>query len=194
MAHGHKFDVKKLERLRDPERLKYLNPDKIWEAVAPAGVSTIVDIGAGIGFLAIPFARKISAGTVYACDLKEEMLDHLKAAVAAEGVDNVVAVKTEEVRVPLEDGVADLVLMVNLHHELDHPEKSLAECHRLLRKGGRLAIVDWEPKDSPSGPPVHVRLPAAEVMRQAAEAGFEEVRQTLSLLPYHYVITSQKPA
>ena len=56
MAHGHKFDVAKLDRLRDPERLNYLNPDKIWQAIGGADLRTVVDIGAGIGFFAIPFA------------------------------------------------------------------------------------------------------------------------------------------
>jgi ubiquinone/menaquinone biosynthesis C-methylase UbiE len=193
MAHGHKFDVKKLDRLRDPERLKYLNPDKIWGRVGEGEVDTLVDIGAGIGFFAIPFARKMPAGKVYACDLSEEMIGHLAEAAATAGVDNVVPVKTEEVRVPLEDGVADVVLMVNLHHELDHPEESLAESRRLLREGGRLAIIDWKPEATPSGPPVHVRIPPDRVEQQLSHAGFADI-VSHPLLPYHYLITSRKPA
>ena len=34
---------------------------------------------------------------------------------------NIVPIKTEEHYVPLDDGIADLVFMINLHHELDNP-------------------------------------------------------------------------
>lgn len=136
MGRGHKFDVKKLERLRDPERLSYLSPDKIWDVIAPAGVNTIVDLGVGIGFFAIPFSRRIPQGTLYGCDLSGEMIGNLQMAIESERASNIVPVKTEEVRIPLEDGIAELVFMVNLHHEFDHPVESMAECRRLLSHGG----------------------------------------------------------
>lgn len=193
MAHGHKFNVSKVERLRDPERRTYLNPDMIWDAVATGEIATIVDIGAGIGFFAIPYACRIPHGRVYACDLEPEMIGHLEAEIASAGVSNVTAVLTEEVRVPLDDGIADVVLMVNLHHELDHPERSLAECRRLLRPRGRLAVVDWKPEETPSGPPVHVRITPQAVLEQLAAAGFQHA-VAHSLLPYHYLITAETPA
>ena len=189
MGQGHKFDVKKLERLRDPERLSYLNPDKIWSVIAPDEVRTVVDLGAGIGFFAIPFSRKIPQGKVYGCDLSDEMVANLKMAIKSEGVSNIITVKTEEVHVPLPDGVADLVFMVNLHHEFDHPLESMAECRRMLRPGGRVAVVDWKPEQTPGGPPLHVRVAPEKVMAQLREAGFEG-GQTHSLLPYHYVVTA----
>lgn len=193
MGQGHKFDVKKLERLRDPERLSYLNPDKIWQSIAPGGVSTVVDLGAGIGFFAIPFSRKIPQGRIYACDLSGEMVENLQMAIESEGVSNVTPVKTEEVRVPLDDGIADLVFMVNLHHEFDHPVDSMAECRRLLRPGGRVAVIDWKPEQTPSGPPLHVRIPPEQVSAHLEQAGFENAASH-SVLPHHYIVTAANPA
>ena len=192
MGHGHKFDVKKLERLRDPERLTYLDPEKIWSVIGRGGVKTVVDLGAGVGVFSIAFSRNIPAGTVYACDLSAEMLHHLKEALQAEGVANVVPVKTGEVAVPLEGGIADVVFMVNLHHEFDAPAESLRECRRLLRPGGLVAVIDWKPQESPSGPPLHVRVPPQTVREQLRGAGFEDV-QSHDLLPHHYLITSRRP-
>lgn len=192
MGQGHKFDVKNLERLRDPERLRYLNPDKIWSVIGRGEVRTVVDLGSGIGFFAIPFSRRIPEGRVYGCDLSEEMVGHLEMAIEAEGAPNVIPVKTGEVRVPLDDDIADLVFMVNLHHEFDEPEASLRECRRLLRPGGRVAVIDWKPEETPSGPPLHVRAAPETVMAQLRDAGFEGV-EAHALLPYHYVITSLKP-
>ncbi len=193
MTNGIKFDPKKIDRLKDPERLRYLNPDTIWEIIGQDSdnLNNLVDIGAGIGYFAVPFSRKIPDGRVYACDISEEMLGHLSEALKVEGADNVTPLKSDEVKVPLPDGAADLVLMANLHHELEHPEESLTECHRLLRAGGLLAVIDWKPEETPMGPPVPIRIPPDQVRRQMENAGFREIRSH-PRLPYHYFITSRR--
>ena len=192
MGHGHKFDISKLDKLKDPERLKAQNPDKIWEAIGGSGAETLVEIGAGIGFFAIPFARKIPQGRVYACDISGEMLEHLAGEIEKAGIENIVEVKTGEVDVPLDDGMADIVTMFNLHHELDHPNDSLTECSRLLKPGGGLAIIDWKAEETPKGPPVNIRIPEEKVTEQLKTANFEQIRSH-PILPDHYLITALKP-
>ena len=188
--HGYKFNPALVERLRDPERLQFTNPDAVWAILATRPVTTLVDLGAGIGFFAIPFARKIPAGRVYACDTSAEMLAHLQAALAEQHVGNVTPLRSEEVRVPLPDHEADVVFMANLHHELDHPQESLRECLRLLKPGGTVAIVDWKPDPTPKGPPAEVRIPPETVRAQLMEAGFHAVASH-PILPYHYFLTAQ---
>ncbi len=188
---GHKFDISRLERLRDPERLESMNPDKIWAALALESPRVVIDLGVGIGFFAIPFARKMPEGTVYGCDLNPEMLKYLKAAIEQEGVGNLVPVQTAEVEVPLEDGLADALLMVNLHHELDYRERTLTECKRLLRDGGRIAIVDWKPIETEHGPPVHVRIAEAQVEAELDATGFRTVVRH-EVLANQYVLTATK--
>ena len=188
---GHKFDISALERLRDPERLEWLKPEAVWERLAPPGTRCLIDLGVGIGFYAIPFARKMPEGTLYGADLNPEMLTYLRAAIEQEGVDNIVPVLTGEVEVPLVDGVADALLMSNLHHELDFRDRTLAECHRLLRPGGRIGIVDWKPEETPKGPPVEVRIPESQVREELTAAGFSQIAAH-ALLPYHYFLTAEK--
>ena len=190
--HGYKFDIAKLDKLRDPERLRYLDPEAIWGVIGRGPPRVLVEIGVGLGFFAIPFARKMSDGIVYGCDLSAEMLDHLRQVLQAEGVTNVTPLRSEEVRVPLADQIADLVLMANLHHELDDPEASLDECRRLLRPGGLLAVIDWKPEETPTGPPVEVRIPSGRVRAQMEQAGFQAVTEH-PILPYHYFLTGEKP-
>jgi ubiquinone/menaquinone biosynthesis C-methylase UbiE len=187
--HGHKFNPANLDRLRDPERLRYTNPEAIWPLIATHPVTTLVDVGAGLGFFAIPFARKMPGGRVYACDTSAEMLEHLQAALAAHNVPNVTPVRSEEVRIPLEDHGADVVFMANLHHELDHPLESLAECLRLLKPGGTIAIIDWKPEPTPMGPPAEVRIPPETVRGQLTAAGFQGITSH-PLLRYHYFLTA----
>ena len=183
---GHKFDISRLERLRDPERLETMNPDKIWAVLADGLIiNTLVDIGVGIGFFAIPFARKIKRGKVYGCDLHPEMLKYLEAAMEKEGVDNIEPVRCGEVEVPLEDGIADVVIMVNLHHELDFRDRSLAECRRLLRSGGKVAVIDWKPIQTEHGPPMEIRIPPEQVLEELTAAGFQRTAEH-DIMPNHY--------
>jgi SAM-dependent methyltransferase len=189
---GHKFDPARLERLRDPARLATQNPEAIW-AVLSAGlaVRTVVDLGAGIGFFALPFARRLPGGTVYACDVNPEMLRYLEEAIRQAGAQNVQPVQTEEVHVPLPDGVADVVLMINLHHELDFRAGTLAECRRLLRPGGRIALIDWKPIQTEHGPPLEVRFAPSAVQAELEAAGFSAVA-VHAIMPEHWCLTAQR--
>jgi len=193
-GHGHKFDPSRLERLRDPVRLEKQNPDAIWKILVDGlEVRTLVDLGAGIGFYAIPFARRLAAvgGKVYAGDVNPEMLEYLRTAVREAGVGNVEPMKTGEVEVPLPDGCADAVLMVNLHHELDHRARTLAECRRLLRPGGRILLVDWARIATEKGPPLAVRFAPADVRGELEAAGFEAVVEH-AVLPEHWCVSGIK--
>ena len=54
------MDPARIERLRSPERLTYFDPAYLWGVVEhldpPPVVRTAVDIGTGVGYLALPLA------------------------------------------------------------------------------------------------------------------------------------------
>jgi SAM-dependent methyltransferase len=51
---------------------------------------------------------------------------------------NVITVKTEEHPVPPDSGIADLVFMINLYHELDNLSLTVEEANRILRPNGKI--------------------------------------------------------
>lgn len=190
---GYKFDPARLEKLRDPERLETQNPEAVWAVLAEGGpVRTVVDVGAGVGFFAVPFAQRLPpGGWVYGCDILPEMLLHLREAARQHQVRNLAPVLCDEAHIPLPDGLADVVFMCNLHHEFDHPQASLAEAHRLLAPGGQVAVIDWKPEETPHGPPLDVRIPPPRVRGQLEQVGFGDVREH-DVMPWHYYLTARR--
>ena len=58
MADQYGMDPARIERLRSPERLEYFDPERIWDTLSTAPISTLVDIGVGVGFVSLPFALR----------------------------------------------------------------------------------------------------------------------------------------
>jgi ubiquinone/menaquinone biosynthesis C-methylase UbiE len=184
------LDPARIARLRDPARLKDLDPARVWEAVAPpADGETIVDIGSGVGYLTLPFARKLPGCRVVGADVLEGMVALLAEDARNEGLSNLEALSMAPARVPLPDASAALVIMAQVHHELDQPAALLAECARLLRPGGTLAIIDWKDEDNGKSPPKGRAVPEETVRAQMTAAGLRDVTAH-PLYPYHYFLTA----
>jgi ubiquinone/menaquinone biosynthesis C-methylase UbiE len=182
--HAHKLD--------DPERRTWLPPDEVIRSLALKPGMTVADIGAGTGYFALPLARAVApAGRVYAVDLQRQMLDRLQEALNGEL--RIELVEAEAVRTTLPGSVADLVFTANVWHELDDQDAALAEFARLLRPGGRLAIVDWRADvTQPPGPPIDHRVSAAALTALLRRRKWSEVSDAAVGL-YSYLVMATRP-
>ena len=172
MADKLGMDPARIERLRSPDRLEYFDPDKIWDALDPPADCTVIDIGTGVGFIALPFAERYPNATVYGCDILDGMIELLTEDAAARSLGNVHGIVMQPNSIDLPDAAADIIVMAQLHHELDEPAPLLAECKRLLRPGGTIAIVDWADANNGKSPPVGRRVPVARLRDELTTAGF----------------------
>jgi len=188
VAESIKFNPKKLAKLNNPERLKTLNPDVIWEALNLQNPKTLIDIGAGTGFFTKEFSKKLTDGKIYACDSSEVMIQWMKENITDK---NILPLQCSEASIELPDGIADLVYMINVHHEILEPEKLLAETHRLLKTGGNIAIIDWKAEDMQDGPPLNIRISDEVIAGQLLKIGFINIVKH-KILPLHSFITGQK--
>lgn len=190
MADNLGMDPARIARLRSPERLAYFDPEKIWDVLNPLPDCTILDIGTGVGFVALPVARRYPGATIYGCDIQEGMIALLREDAAAQGIGNLIGIVMQPNAVDLPDGIADVIVMAQLHHELDAPEPLLAECRRLLRPGGTVAIVDWKDEDNGRSPAAGRRVPVATLRAQLDGAGFSDLREH-EVYEFHNFITGR---
>jgi len=188
-----KFDVAKLERLNDPARFEYLDPETIWQVAGIADPHVVIEVGAGTGMFACRFAELAPNAVIYAVDVEPTMVrwmvEHRVPALSG----RLKPTLSHETMIPLPTGEADVVVMLNVHHELADPTSTYREALRLLRIGGSIVVADWAPGDLTGGPPQGVRVPASEIAALLGKVGFADV-VTHDALPRHSLISARKPA
>ena len=120
-------------------------PGKSWKSVAEAlfklmPPTVIADLGAGEGAFSLLLAQR--AKQVIAVDTSARMVDVGRQQAKRQGVKNVDYRLGDMEEVPIDDATVDLVFFSqSLHHAL-HPERAVAEAWRILKSGGRIAILD----------------------------------------------------
>ena len=124
------------------ERARPGYPDDAVGWLAGAEPCDVVDLGAGTGKL----TRSLVAlgHRVTAVEPLEEMLAQLRHAVPG-----ATAARGSAEEIPLPDGSADVVTCAQAFHWFDR-EVALREMARVLRPGGRLALV-WNTRDDSQG-------------------------------------------
>jgi predicted methyltransferase len=168
--------------LERPDREATEQPEHVLDVLGVKEGMNVADVGAGSGYFTVRIARRIAPrGHVLATDLQPEMLDLLRTKVAAEKLANVVPVLTTESDAKLPRGELDLVLMVDVYHELPKPAQTLAQVRASLRTGGRIALVEYRAED-PEVPikPEH-KTTLVQVRRELEANGFVFVSSDESL-------------
>jgi ArsR family transcriptional regulator len=100
----------------------------------------IADLGAGEGTLALMLAQR--AQRVIAVDNSGKMVEYGAEVARSHGVENLEYRLGDLEELPLEQAEVDVALFhQSLHHAL-HPQKAIHEAARVLRPGGRIAVVD----------------------------------------------------
>lgn len=122
-------------------------PEHVLDVLGVRPGMHVADFGAGSGYFTVRLARRVGAtGRVYAVDTQREMLALLEKKKARE-VLPIEIVLAEPARPSLPDASVDLVLMVDVYHELERPDLTLAQLRRALRPNGRIALVEYRAED-----------------------------------------------
>lgn len=169
----HKFDVQSIDKLDNEERRKRLSPDELLHKFGLAGNDIVADIGCGIGYFTLPAAIIAGpGGKVYALDILDEMLVQVRAKAHHSGAKNIETLKIQENQFLLPDQSVTFALVFFVLHEAQEPQVFFAELHRILQPGGKVALIDWEKREMPQGPPLGHRIAGEEARLYLEKAGF----------------------
>ncbi len=167
-------------------------PDRVVRTIHIKPGDTVVDLGAGVGYFTWRLAQVVGpTGKVIAVDIQPGMIEQLEKNLAERNVHNVDVVLGSEDNPKLPVGEADLVLLVDVYHELQQPEKTMEHVRRSLKPGGRVVIIEYR-KEDPEIPiqPLH-KMTAREVRAEVEPMGFE-FDELQSYLPTQHIIIFKK--
>lgn len=154
----------------------------------------VADIGAGTGYYTRRLAKLVGPqGIVYGEDIQPEMLVLLTNRLAETGLTNVRPVLGTITDPKLPRASLDLILMVDVYHEFDHPYEMTAAMVEALKPGGRMIFVEFRGEDPKVAiKPVH-KMTEAQVRKEMAVFPLKWV-ETLDGLPLQHIIVFRKPA
>ena len=188
-----KNSAAKIEALLHPSIEEIYDPQSMIALVPIHNDQKVADIGSGPGWLSIPLAKYLYAGTCYAIDINKEMLDHVKAQGELAKLGNIETLVSKENDIPLDDASLDGVVLSNVLNEAKRPKGLIKESVRLVKKSGWISIVEWLPIQAKAevGPAASKRLNQQE-LREAVEAlGFTTLTSR-QLTPHRYIIVARK--
>lgn len=115
----------------------------------------------------------MTTGTVYAVDINPELLEAVQKKVDEQQLENLVCVQAQEDSpYAITDSCADLVMLILVLHELSDKVTVLHEVQRMLKPGGRLAVVEFKKAQTPYGPPLAHRISEQEILECTVSSGF----------------------
>ena len=176
------------EWLDRPERVEEEEPDKAIEALAIRPGATVADVGAGSGYMTVRLAIAVGpTGRVYATDVQPEMIEKLTARVKTGHLQNVTPVlsATDDPRLP--EGVLDLILMVDVYHELAAPQRMLQQLKRALKPSGRMVLVEYR-KEDPSIPIREEHKMSVADAKAEVEAEGYRLTSVIETLPRQHIL------
>lgn len=120
-------------------------PGRSWQALAHALIAllpaqVIVDLGAGEGTLSQLLAT--SARKVIALDNSPKMVEFGSKLARKHGIKNLEYRLGDIEDPPVENASVDLAVFSQALHHANHPQRAIAAAHRMLKKGGRVLILD----------------------------------------------------
>jgi tRNA A58 N-methylase Trm61 len=178
-----------IDWLERPEREEQEQPDVVISALGLRGGEVVADLGAGSGYFTFRLAARVgSTGKVLAVDIQDEMLETLRRRAATMGVTNVEEVKGAESDPHLPARGVDLVLLVDVYHELAYPYEVMTKVRESLRSGGRVVFVEYR-KEDPNVPIKEVHKMSVEHLTKEMKAvGLVRLKVVESLPSQHIVI------
>src|SRR5262249_4269549 len=123
-------------------------PARLVEILKLKPGEVVADVGAGSGYLSFRLAEKVGpTGKVLAVDIQPEMLAIIRQKMKDKGVTNVVPVLGAISDPKLPAAGVDMIILVDVYHELSHPYEMTEAMVKALKPGGRLVFVEYRLED-----------------------------------------------
>lgn len=173
--------------LERPQREDEENPAKCIESLRLRPGDVVADLGAGSGYYTFRMAPLVGpSGRVYAVEIQDAMIAELRKRIEKNKFANVEVVKGAESDPKLPEASVDLLIMVDVYHELEYPFEVMSAVKKSLKPGGRVALVEFR-KEDPEVPIKEVhKMSEAQIAKEMAAVGLHPL-ETIGILPWQHI-------
>ncbi|MEK7167234.1 MAG: methyltransferase domain-containing protein [Patescibacteria group bacterium] len=173
-----------------------LNFQKILEKAGLKQNMIVGDLGCGgVGYFVLQAAKMIGKdGIVYAIDILKTALRGIESKARLEKIYNIKTIWSNlEIykATKIKDKELDVILLTNIMHQSKNPSFIFKEAIRMLKKDGKILIVEWEQTDSLFGPEVKNRISKKTIEKIADENNLKK-EEDFKAGKYHYGIIFKK--
>jgi precorrin-6B methylase 2 len=163
-------------------------PAVVIDALDLHGGETVADLGAGSGYFTFRIAPKVgNRGKVLAVEIQDEMIEALRRRSKEQKVTNVEIVKGSESDPRLPAGGVDVVLMVDVYHELSYPFEVMSAVRKALKPGGRVVFVEYRKEDPKVAIKELHKMSVEQLEREMRAVGLVRLR-TVEILPLQHIV------
>ena len=159
----------------------FLDSDEIIQELNLTGNETFMDAGCGDGHNAIKVLEDYNhKGLVYAVDIYDASIEDMETYKTQNNVENLINIEADITEgIPgVDDESIDVILMVNVFHGFKASRKldeAVEELARIIKKDGKIAIMDYKPWDVPKGPPTQYRSSPDDLEKLFNKHGLEQI-------------------
>lgn len=109
--------------------------------------SRVADIGAGDGGQTLAIARYIGEkGHIFSTELGEESVEELREEIENSGLNNIDVLEAHSTHTNLPEECCEAIYMRRVYHHITKPSSMNKSLFRTLKPGGKLAVIDFEPR------------------------------------------------
>ncbi len=148
----------------------------------------VADLGAGTGFYTKAISEKVGKlGKVYAIEVRKDMVKKLESELKELNISNAECIWGDiEILggTKLSDESMDVVIISNVLFQANDKLGLIDEAKRILKKGGKLLMVDWKDSYEGLGPAKHHVVTEKIAQELLIKRGFKVLKNISS--PYHH--------
>lgn len=150
--------------------------------------SVVADIGAGSGYYTFRIAPKVPEGKVYAVEIQDEAIKYLQDRTKELGFSNVVPIMGAEQTPNLPANSIDLIIMVDVYHELEYPQEMLTSIKESLKPDGKILLIEYRGEDPEVAiKPLH-KMTVRQVEKELKANGFKLLENGQFMNIQHFLV------
>lgn len=150
----------------------FSDPLKNLKAIGLRETDIVADLGAGTGYYTIFAGGLVPSGKVYAVEVQKDFVATINHKVKEAHLSNVECFWGNVEKIggtKIKDGIVDVAIASNILFQVEDRDLFIEETKRILKRGGRVLLVDWS---DASGIGLIKPIPKAKAREMFEKKGF----------------------